>query len=359
MLPTIKELIMYANKVLDGIAWNTNWQKIVNWLTSGKYSLKVKELEIAQDGGLVNNGSLTQNGNLSVDGDVDVEGNLNVNGILSGDGSGLTGIISSAQVAYTPFCVNSGTTDANGNGDLFNYSVGVSTSIEFKVGDGTSYKPITFTNARGRTITLEQVNSYDLSQTDDGTYIVYITANATAVTLTDNGRTIFRQPYAPTVAQNPQPSDIWLDTSKEGLVSYIRQSGTWEETDLVPLGEVTVSSHTISSATTYYYNNNGYDVHVIEEYKNGDDWYRIWSNGMCEQAGKVTTSGTDTATKTVTFLVEMQTILFGYANPINSAVVNATLTSISGTAMVVSVANRESNGTASTTSYWYICGYKK
>ena len=259
MLPSIKDLVMYVNKKLTGNDWNTNWQKIVNWLTGGQTDIKVKSIEISQDGGLVNNGSFTQDGNLTVGGNIEANGDLTVNGTISGDGSGLTGVISSAQVSYTPFCVNSGNTDTNGKGDLF-ITDGVQTSIQFKVGDGTTYKPITFTNAKGKTTTLEAINSYSLSQTDNGTYIVYIDENSTAVTLTDNGRTIFRQPYAPTVAQNPQPSDIWLDTSTEGLKSFIRTSGTWEEINICPLGIVTVNNHELTGAETYPYNQNGYDI---------------------------------------------------------------------------------------------------
>lgn len=261
MLPSIKDLVMYVNKKLTGNDWNTNCQKIVNWLTGGNTDIKVKSIEISQDGGLVNNGSFTQDGNLTVGGNIEANGDLTVNGTISGDGSGLTGVISSAQVSYTPFCVNSGNTDTNGKGDLF-ITDGVQTSIQFKVGDGTSFKPITFTNAKGKTTTLNAINSYSLSQTDNGTYIVYIDENSTAVTLTDNGRTIFRQPYAPTVAQNPQPSDIWLDTSTEGLKSFIRMSGTWEEINICPLGTVTVNNHELTGAETYPYNQNGYNINT-------------------------------------------------------------------------------------------------
>lgn len=265
-IPNLKDFILYVNKALDSKAWNTNWQKIVNLFTSGQADVKFKSVEISQDGGLVNNGSLTQNGNFTVEGNAEITGNVNIGGTLTGDGSGLTGVVSAAQISYTPFCVNGGYLDADGKGDLFNYSSGVSTSIQFKVDDGTTYKPITFTNAKGKTVTLNAINSYDLSQTDNGTYIVYITENATAVTLTDNGRTIFRQPYAPTVEQAPQPSDIWLDTSTEGLKSYIRQSGTWVETDIVPLGKVVVANHTITSAETFEYNYNSYNL--VNNYSN-------------------------------------------------------------------------------------------
>lgn len=256
-LPTISDLVTYVNKKLTGNDWNTNWQKIINWLTGGTADLNVNSIEISQNGGIVNNGSLTQSGDLAVDGNITGTGNLTVDGVISGDGSGLTGVVAASTIAYTPFCVNSGNVDSNGVGDLFDYSADVSTSIVFKVDDGTSYKPITFTNANGKTTTLNSINSYDLSQTDNGTYIVYITDNATAVTLTDNGAKIYRQPSAPT---SPSATDIWLDTSGEGLKTYIRESGTWVENDIVPLGEITVNNYKIQSATTYSYNQNGYTI---------------------------------------------------------------------------------------------------
>lgn len=323
MIPTIKDLVMYINKALDGNAWNTNLQKIVNWLTDGKTDIKVKNLEISQGGGINNNGSLTQSGDLSVTGNISATGNLSVDGVISGDGSGLTGIVSAAQVSYTPFCVNSGNVDSDGKGDLFKYTADVSTSIEFKVSDETGdYMPIRFTNAKGKTVTLNTINSYDLSQTDNGTYIVYLEENATAVTLTDNGRKLYRQPFAPTVAQDPQPSDIWLDISKEGLTSYIRQSGTWIEANIVPIGTVVVNNHKVQSAQTYMYNNNGYNVNigdcpslqanqypkvVVEPYKNGTNWYRIYSDGWIEQGGRATFTNVESyKTFTVTLLKEMK-----------------------------------------------------
>ena len=296
MIPSIKDFAMYVNKKLTEIDWNTNWQKVVNLFTSGQADVNFKSVEISQDGGLVNNGSLTQNGNLTVGGNAEITGNLQVNGILSGDGSGLTGVISSAQISYTPFCVNSGNLDVNGKGDLIRTD-GVQTSIQFKVDDGTSYKPITFTNAKGKTTTLNAINSYDLSQTDNGTYIVYITENATAVTLTDKDAKIYRQPSAPS---NPSGTDIWFDTSSEGLKSYIRQSGTWVDANIVPLGTVTVANHQINSATTFIYNWNGYNVNIgdcinlqknqyprvcVQSYELNGTWYRVYSDGWCEQGG--------------------------------------------------------------------------
>lgn len=39
---------------------------------------------------------------------------------------------------------------------------------------------------------------------------------------------------------------------------------------------------------------------VIETYSNGTSWYRIWSDGWCEQGGEVANSGINT--KQITFL---------------------------------------------------------
>lgn len=311
-IPNLKDFILYVSKALDSKAWNTNWQKVVNLFTSGQADVKFKSVEISQDGGLINNGSLTQSGDLSVDGNIAATGNLNIDGVITGDGSGLTGVVSSAQVAYTPFCVNSGYTDVNGAGDLFNFTADVSTSIQFKVDDGTSYKPITFTNAKGKTTTLEAINSYDLSQTDNGTYLVYLTENATAVTLSDNGAKIYRQPAAPT---SPSATDIWLDTSKEGLTSYIRESGTWVEANIVVLGKVTVNNYKVQSATTFLYNWNGYNINIgdcvnlqsnekpsvlIKSYISGKKFYRLYSDGWVEQGNY------SDANSSVTFSIKMK-----------------------------------------------------
>jgi hypothetical protein len=320
MLPSIKDLAMYVNKKLTELDWNNNFQKIVNWLTAGNTDVKFKSVEISQDGGLINNGSLTQSGDLSVTGNISTNGNLNVDGIITGDGSGLTGVVSSAQVSYTPFTVNSGNTDVNGKGDLFDYTADVSTSIQFKVGG--SYKSITFTNAKGKTTTLDSINSYDLSQTDNGTYLVYLTENATAVTLSDNGAKIYRQPTAPA---SPSATDIWLDTSTEGLKSYIRQSGTWVESDIVPLGFVVVNNQKMQSATTYVYNWNGYNVNldcaslqsnekprvVIKSYRNYKSYYRLYSDGWIEQGNY------SNANSSVTFLITMSNLNYNIksANP--------------------------------------------
>ena len=260
MLPTIKELIMYANKALDGIAWNTNLQKIVNWLTSGKYQIKVKNLEISQGGGITNNGSLTQNGDLTVTGDLEV-GSLKANGIIEGDGSKLYNLQTQGVQAFTPFTVNSGNLN-NGNADLIQANAvtegGVITkfTIDFLVSE--EYGSIRATTADGDTFELDHLLSDELAA--NNTFYYFIGRGQTApVRLTDI--TIFRQNTTPSGSIN----DVWLDTSTENLIcKKLSEAGIWEKWDYVPLGKVVIADIGTNSATatvtTFPYNQNGYNI---------------------------------------------------------------------------------------------------
>ena len=263
MLPTIKELIMYANKALDGTAWNTNWQKIVNWLTSGKYQIKVKNLEISQGGGITNNGSLTQNGDLTVTGDLEV-GSLKANGIIEGDGSKLYNLQTQGVQAFTPFTVNSGNLN-NGNADLIQANAvtegGVITkfTIDFLVSE--EYGSIRATTADGDTFELDHLLSDELAA--NNTFYYFIGRGQTApVRLTDI--TIFRQNTTPSGSIN----DVWLDTSTENLIcKKLSEAGIWEKWDYVPLGKVVIADIGTNSATatvtTFPYNQNGYTVNTV------------------------------------------------------------------------------------------------
>ena len=264
MLPSIKDLVLAVNKALSGLDWNNNWQKIVNWLSDGKTDIKVKSVEVAQDGGIVNNGSFTQEGNLTVDGDLEV-GNITSSGKITGDGSGLYNLVTQGVQAFTPFCVNKGFI-TSGNGDLIVATPEteggkiVRFGISFKVDDGTTYGKLKATTAEGSTFELDHINNDTLAS--NGTFYYFIAQGQTAITRLSNIN-IYRQPTQPANTVN----DVWLDTSTENLVSYkCNDGGIWEKWDYVPIGKVKIENIGSASATatvkTFLYNQNGYTVNA-------------------------------------------------------------------------------------------------
>ncbi len=264
-LPNIKDLVLAINRAITSNDWNTNWQKIVNWLTDGKTDINVKNITVATGGQIENNGSFTQNGNLTVTGDLAVSQNVNVDGKITGDGSGLYNLVSQGVQAFTPFSVNSGYVNS-GNGDLISatpVSEGGNITrfdIVFKVDDGQTYGAIKATTANGSTFVLEQLNSDKLAS--NGTFYYFIGQGQTATIRLPN-ITIYRQPTQPASSIN----DVWLDTSKEELISYkCNDNGIWERWDYVPIGKVVVANIGTPSATatvtTFLYNQNGYTVNT-------------------------------------------------------------------------------------------------
>lgn len=302
-IPNIKDLIMYVNKALDGNAWNTNWQKVINWLTDGKTNIVVKNITVASGGAIENNGSLTQNGDLTVTGNLEV-GNIKANGKIEGDGSGLYNLQTQGVQSFTPFCVNSGNVNSSGNADIVKATSvnegGVTTKIivEFKVGNlgGDEFPNIRATTAEGSTFLLEQLGQNELAV--EGTFYYFIGQNQTAVTRLKDIN-IYRQPSAPVAPLTVNVNDVWLDTSTENLVSYkYSEAGIWEKWDYVPLGKVVVPN-TIGSAeieatvTTFPYNQNGYSVNTVNgicfpDYSAGISISNNWTatdNGLIVASG--------------------------------------------------------------------------
>lgn len=303
MLPSIKDLILYVNKALTGNDWNTNFQKLVNWLTNGEMDIKVKNLDTdSVTTTSVNTGSLNASGNTEID------GNLNVGGVITGDGSGLTGVQSTSTIAYTPFTVNSGyidTTESSptyGQEILMEKKTGYNNLVEFRV-------PILATTSDGITFTLEQLDDLDVSNYTDGTYVVCIKKNQQRAELKMNS--VYRQRLAPTDVSIPN-NTLWLDTSTENIQCYEKLNNVWTtKYDGVPIGEVKVASGEVDTLKTYHYNWNGYNINVQEEIniyqrpsviiktwyadninwnsrQSQTDYYIEYSNGLIIQGGRIT-----------------------------------------------------------------------
>ena len=306
MIPNLKDLVLYANKVITGADWNTNWRKLITWLTSGTADLKVNSLEISAEGELINNGNTQQNGNLDIGGTLTVAGNITTDGVITGDGSGITNLSSIALATYTPFAVNSGFM-TDGKGDIITATPvveggdTVSFTIQFQVDNDVTYGKLEATSASGEHFALSSILSDSLA--GNGTYFYFI-KKGEAYTTKFKDIAIYRQPTAPTDLQD---NIIWLDTSKEKLVckKYNANDAIWESFDYVPLGKVVIANIGTASATatvtTFIFNWNGYNVNmggcidiaiteqprvVVKTYSSGTNWYRIYNDGWVEQGGR-------------------------------------------------------------------------
>lgn len=280
MKPKFSDLITYINKALTGNDWNTNWQKIVNWLTLGTYDLKVNKIETNE---IENSGTFTQNGNLIAD---NVQADTVTANSFVGDGSQLENLKVENIFAYTPFSINSAKA---------NFIVNGGTKLTFLVDDGTLHKPLLVTNAKGEQIRITSINDYDVSGLN-GTYYIFVDEETNGGTVYLKTCTIFKQATEPT----GQNGDIWFDISNEPFVCREKVSNNWysDEYNKVPIGKVVVTGGTIDSLETLKFNDNGVNLFVIDSGVSGYNWYRVWSNGWIEQGGR---TDFDNSTITITF----------------------------------------------------------
>lgn len=268
MKPKISDLITYINKALTGNDWNTNWQKIVNWLTLGTYDLKVNKIETNE---IENSGSFQANQVIADNVQADT---VTANSFV-GDGSQLDNVRVTNTFPYTPFSINSAK-------DSF-IDITDTSKLVFLVDDGTLYKPLIVTTANGKQITITSINDYDVSGLN-GTYYIFADEETNGGTVYLKACDIYRQNVAPT----GNNGDIWLDISNEPYICREKVSSNWygEEYNKVPLAKVVITGGAIDSLEMLAFNNNDVDIKVVESYTNGKDWYKIYSNGDIEQGGQ-------------------------------------------------------------------------
>lgn len=301
-IPKPKDLVLYISKALTGNDWNTNFQKIVNWLTGGSADVKFNSVDTNS---VTTSGTITSNG-VTINGNADISGNLNVGGVISGDGSGLTGVQSTSTIAYTPFTVNKGYIDTTVSSATYGQEILMEKDgsypniVNFRV-------PITATTSDGVTFDLEQLDDLNVDNYTDGTYIVCIKKGQQRAELKMG---VYRQRLAPTDNSIPN-NTLWLDTSTENIQCYEKLNNDWTtQYDGVPIGEVVVAGGEVSSVKTYHYNWNGYNVNVKDNenifqvpgaimrswiadnidyttQQNQADWSIEYSNGYVEQGGRI------------------------------------------------------------------------
>ena len=378
--PKITDLVLYISKKLTGNDWNTNWQKLISWLTGGSADVKFNSVDTNS---VTTSGSITTNG-ATINGKAEISGNLQVGGVILGDGSGLTGIVSTSTIAYTPFTVNKGYIDTNyNNGTNPDYGkeipmykeAGYDNLVKFNV-------PITATTSDGVTFTLDQIDDLDVAGQPNGTYIVCIKKNQQRAELKEGANGIYRQRLAPTDVSIPNNS-LWLDTSTENIQCYEKLNNAWAtKYDGVPVGEVVVSGGEVSSLTIYHYNWNGYNINVQEEIniaqrpvvlieswyadnidwsakQSQTDWYNIYSNGYVEQGGRIKWNDGEAGNETLVLKIPLTKVCYANVIPFtyagNSRTSNGSIDSISGGTVVV---YRGTTGNYGGVIIWEVKGYK-
>jgi len=359
-LPTLSDITLYVNKVLTGKDWNKNFQAILKWFTDGTTDIKVKSIDIPATGNITNAGTLVQSGTSQFTADVAITGNLTASGNITadkfiGDGSLLTNLVVSGLANYTPFTVNSGNVDANGEGEILDFDAGTANILTFKV--GTPNANLIATRADSITFTLTEISDVDVASLTNGIYTICVLKD---VIIPEVCGTVFRQKIAPVTAAQ---DDVWLDTSTELIKSYKYDTGVFVPYNGVPIGTVTVNTGVCTAVTTIRFNYNGYNVNkkndsfVESTYTDSTTWNRVSSDGWVEQGGVVSYGPGGAHTETLTLLVPMSNIHSVTLTETNWSGFKTTSCIAALTSSTVTVV---SNAVASNagTFLWKIEGYK-
>ena len=223
------------------------------------------------------------------------------------------------------FAIN-GNVDSNGNADVIDIS---GNNLYFKVGNGYDKLEIYTDNTN---IEISNIENFDITGFADGNYNIFVDKDANIYVLNNK---IYIQPNQPTLLIN----DVWVDTSCSPAV--IKQSTGSELIDFkkVAIGKFTLSSSNVSNLQSYPFNsklvsvvNHNSTAEVIESYSNGTSWYRIYSDGWCEQGGQ---TPNHVQTHSITFIkpyIQIPTVSVAVVNSAygNSCFISTNNTSTTG-----------------------------
>ena len=228
--------------------------------------------------------------------------------------------------------------------------------------NATEETPIQYVPSDGVTRSITQALGKDFSSGyADGTYHLFASENATTTTITySKGR------VAPV---SPANGNYWLDTSstptklKKCIVTSVTNgesddavtttTAEWQETNDIYVGSVTVASNVITGVTQPITKGADCPATVVKTYRNGTSWYRIWSDGWCEQGGN--TQSAVNGKYTITLLKPYKTIVGASATSwadCNYAIISTPSLS------TIAVETRGFDHTVQPcTAFWFIYGY--
>ena len=271
-VPIITALKMWAGTLFTKDDWDFNFSQIVSWLSDGTSDLVVNTVKTTNgldlDGAQISNLGAATTGSQAITLD-------QANTILN------------RSSYYYPFSVASGKVDSNGDAAYLQKD----SDTQITVLAGNINPDLVCILSDG---TIESVTSNTVLTvpTANGTYHI-IKEKEQAITITAGASN--KVTVAKAYPSSPNIGDYFCNNSTVPFKGYKYTSSGWVETPFCWLGDVTVSSGA-ATVSQFPYNDNKYDVNrnnqavVIEHYKNGYSWYRVWSDGWIEQGGQNSTN---------------------------------------------------------------------
>lgn len=209
-------------------------------------------------------------------------------------------------------CILSGPTDANG---LSNILVVSSTGSSLVI-NASQETPIVFNTASGERVSITEADFVMFNGAEAYPIVYLFLRTDGSVYQCEGTYTISKIP-----PQQPSVGDVWRDMSVFPYVykqwadsdneGNVNTEGMWVVKDYVPCGtikvelvpdpdsffgypmaQVTILSQPVYNDISYFVNDklntdhsNDTKPYITETYKNGASWYRVWSDGWCEQGG--------------------------------------------------------------------------
>ena len=268
-IPVITALKLWAGTLFTKDDWDFNFSQIVSWLGDGSSDLVVNTIK-------------TTNG-------IDLDGAniINVGAATSGSQAinlDQANTILNRSSYYYPFSVASGKVDSNGDAAYLQKD----SDSQLTVLAGNVNPDLVCVSSDG---TIESVTSNVVLTVpgSDGTYhIVKEKGQAISITSSSTGKITVGKLGTEPVGNI---GDYYVNTATIPFVGKKYTSNGWEATEFCWLGDVTVESGT-ATINQFPYNDNYFDVNrnnqaiIIETYVSGNDWYRVYSDGWCEQGGR-------------------------------------------------------------------------
>ena len=341
-LPTINDLKMWVGTLFTKDDWDYNFSQLVSWLAGGTSDLVVNSIKatngLDMDGAQIINVGAATSGSQAV--------NLDQ----------ATTLLNRTSY-YTPFTVASGKVDSNGNAAYLRKD----SDTQVTVLAGNVNPDLVCIQSDG---TVESVTSNTVLTVPatNGIYFIVKEKEQAITITTGTANTVLVGKKFPST-QNT--GDYFLDNSTIPFKGYKYGISGWVETSFCYLGYVIVSGG-VATVTGFNYNYNFYDVNtnnqaiITATYVSGTSGFNIYSNGYCEQWGKINVSQNNYVTVSLlkTFANTDYCIT---SSPVNNKQTNGDYGSSYGVKMINSSsfkiysAMSQSDGTLG--CYWKASGY--